>query len=73
MLFSIQLFGMNKTFLTATLALVLVSVLVTIGNIAIQSAQACPGSGGGAPNANPDVPNNLKTQPRSELATSQSA
>jgi hypothetical protein len=64
---------MNKTFLIAALALVLVSVLVTIGNIVIQSAQACPSSGGGVPNANPDVPNTLNTQPRSQLATSQLA
>jgi len=64
---------MNKTFLIAALALVLVSALVTIANIAIQSAQACPSSGGGALNANPDVPNTLNTQPRSQLATIQSA
>jgi hypothetical protein len=64
---------MNKTILVAALALTLVSALVTMGNIAIQSAQACPSSGAVAPNGNPDTSNTLNTQPRSEIATSESA
>jgi hypothetical protein len=64
---------MNKTILVAALALILVSALVTMGNIAIQSAQACPSSGAVAPNGNPDASNTLNTQPRSQIATSESA
>jgi hypothetical protein len=64
---------MNKTILIAALALILVSALVTIGNIAIHSAQACPSSGAVAPNGNPDASNTLNTQPRSQIATSESA
>ena len=64
---------MNKTILIAALALILVSALVTMGNIAIQSAQACPSSGAVAPNGNPDASNTLNTQPRSQVATSESA
>jgi hypothetical protein len=64
---------MNKTILIAALALILVSALVTMGNIAIQSAQACPSSGAVAPNGNPDASNTLNTQPRSQIATSESA
>jgi hypothetical protein len=64
-----------KVFLIAALAFVLASALVTIGSSAIQSAQACPNksSDAAAPNVNPNVPNTLDTQPRSQLATSQSA
>jgi hypothetical protein len=64
---------MNRTILIVALALILVSALVTIGNIAIQSAQACPSSGAVAPNGNPDASNTLNTQPRSQIATSESA
>jgi len=64
---------MNKTILVAALALILVSALVTMGNIAIQSARACPSSGAVAPNGNPDASNTLNTQPRSQIATSESA
>ena len=64
---------MNKTILIAALALILVSALVTMGNIAIQSAQACPSSGAVAPNGNPDASNTLNTQPRSQIATSELA
>jgi hypothetical protein len=64
---------MNETILIAALALILVCALVTMGNIAIQSAQACPSSGAVAPKGNPDASNTLNTQPRSQIATSESA
>jgi hypothetical protein len=60
-----------KALLIAALAFVLASALVTIGSSAIQSAQACPNKSSDA--AAPNVPNTLDTQPRSQLATSQSA
>jgi hypothetical protein len=66
---------MNKTVLIAALALVFASAFVVIGNVAIQSAQACPNtsSGTAAPNVNPNVPNALNTQPPSQLASRQMA
>jgi hypothetical protein len=64
---------MNRTILIVALALIPVSALIMIGNIAIQSAQACPSSGAVAPNGNPDASNTLNTQPRSQIATSESA
>jgi hypothetical protein len=61
---------MNKILLLSALALVFASALIIIGNVAMQSAQACPnkGSGGVASNVNPSVPN---SEPTSELATGQ--
>ena len=38
---------MNKTVLIAALALVFASAFVVIGNVAIQSAQACPNTSSG--------------------------
>ena len=66
---------MNKTLLIAAVALVFASAFVMIGNVAIQSAQACPNKSNGAatPNANPNVPNALNTQPPSQLAPLQMA
>ena len=39
---------MNKTVLIVALALVFASAFVVIGNVAIQSAQACPNTSSGA-------------------------